>query len=73
MGKKPEITETLTVDELIKHYPRSAKILKEKGLDCVPCSGRIHETLRQAARMHGLDPGELVRELKKALDSRKGS
>ncbi|MDY0292289.1 MAG: disulfide oxidoreductase, partial [Desulfuromonadaceae bacterium] len=41
--------------------------LAEYGLHCAVCSGAKHESLRQGAINHGLDPEELLTRLNALL------
>ncbi len=63
-----KVTEDTTIAQLLEHYPEVAKLLKRRGLDCVPCSSRVHESVRKAAIVHGLDPQELLQEIKKIIN-----
>ncbi|PLX80238.1 MAG: disulfide oxidoreductase [Desulfuromonas sp.] len=62
------IDKKMTFAQLLKSYPQSGKLLKEKfNLGCVGCGGAENETLAQGARAHGLDVDELIKELKTLL------
>ncbi len=50
--------------EILRLYPESQAVLAEYGLHCWGCSGAKHETLRQGAINHGLDPEELLARLR---------
>lgn len=62
------ITEETTFGELLRTSPKAGKFLKQRfNLGCVGCGGADNETIAQGARAHGLDVGELIRELKENL------
>ncbi|MCA1796861.1 MAG: DUF1858 domain-containing protein [Desulfuromonadaceae bacterium] len=53
--------------EVLKLHPEAQALLGEYGLHCAECSGVTHESLRQGAINHGLDPEELLQRLNALL------
>lgn len=54
----------LTIDELLKRWPRSAEVLHRAGLsDCLGCAMAPFETLAEALRIYGVEAGPVVAEL----------
>ena len=67
MGKSAINLET-TIGQLLKMDPRVGRFLMEKfNLACMGCGGAEHETIEKGAMAHGLDPEELLEEIKKFL------
>lgn len=64
------IKETDTIAQILKNYPFVGKTLMSLGLECVPCGGKEHETLRQAAIIHGLDPSDVLQKLIEEIKKR---
>lgn len=58
LSKEMLIKDVLTVDREL------ALILMNHGMHCVGCPSAASETLEQAAVTHGLDPDELLAEMK---------
>ncbi|MFA5700388.1 MAG: DUF1858 domain-containing protein [Desulfuromonas sp.] len=50
--------------DLLRLHPGAQAVLAEYGLHCSGCSGSKHESLRQGAINHGLDPEELLARLR---------
>jgi hybrid cluster-associated redox disulfide protein len=46
--------------DILRMHPEAGAVLAEYGLHCAECSGARHESLRQGAINHGLDPEELL-------------
>ncbi|MFA6687361.1 MAG: DUF1858 domain-containing protein [Desulfuromonas sp.] len=53
--------------EILRLHPEAQALLAEYGLHCAVCSGAKHESLRQGAINHGLDPEELLTRLNALL------
>jgi len=53
--------------DILSLHPETKALLAEYGLHCAECSGARHESLRQGAINHGLDPEELLSRLNALL------
>jgi len=53
--------------DILRLHPETQALLAEYGLRCSACSGARHESLRQGAINHGLDPEELLARLNALL------
>lgn len=49
--------------DILRLHPEAQAVLAEYGLHCSGCSGAKHESLRQGAINHGLDPEEVLARL----------
>ncbi len=65
-----EITADTTIAELINAYPTAIEVLERFHLECLDCKGSGAETLRLGALSHGVDPEELVEELREFVRRR---
>ena len=54
------IDKNTKIADILRSHPQAKDVLAEFGLNCSECSGAKHESLRQGAINHGLDPEELV-------------
>lgn len=45
-------------------YPDIRNVLEDIGMHCVGCPSAQRETLEEAANVHGLDPDDLVEDIK---------
>lgn len=62
-----EITKHMKISE-IENYSKAVEKLAEKGMFCLGCDLATSETLEQGAKVHGLNPDELVKELNEILE-----
>lgn len=57
--KKLEITKDIEIEDLVKAYPASIKLLAEKGIKCIACGEPIWGTLEEAAKEKGFSDTEI--------------
>jgi regulator of cell morphogenesis and NO signaling len=62
--KSESISESTTVNEAIRLYPRTVEVFKRFGIDAC-CGGAA--PIDEAAARHGVDPVALMRELQALL------
>jgi len=62
-----EISPATRIRDLLHEHPEARKALARLGMDCPACRGSENETIRHAARNHGIPLPDLLRELKAAL------
>jgi hybrid cluster-associated redox disulfide protein len=66
-----KITKDMKIAEVLKKYPSSRKVFQQRIPECIKCGGASAESIQRGAKMHGIDPDEFVKELNRALTSRK--
>src|SRR3989344_2263687 len=69
--KLNKITKEMSFSEIIEKNPEAIGILMEKGMHCIGCGMATMETLEQGALMHGMNPDELVEEIRKRYEELK--
>lgn len=62
------ITADTNIGELVLWHPETAEILFALGMHCLGCPASGVETIREAAEVHGVDTGTLVRQLQAAAE-----
>ena len=63
------LTENTTIGELLDLSPDMKDILASMGMHCSTCAIGRRETIGQAAEVHGMDPEELIEDIKGFLES----
>ena len=58
------ITKNTTIGDLLRMDPEIGNVLSSIGMHCLGCPSSQRETLEQAAEVHGLDPDDLVEDIK---------
>ncbi len=65
--QKPELKKDMLVSTLVAFYPELTEPLMMLGMHCISCFASQMETLEEAAMVHGLNPDEVIEELKDFL------
>ena len=69
MAKK--ITGEMNLQEVLRTYPGTRKVIDRHGMGCRGCMGAAAETVRQSALTHGLDPEAFIREMNRAAGAKR--
>jgi len=56
-----------TIGQVLKLHPRAGAVFERHGMSCAKCGGANAEPIEKAAEMYGVNPHEIVQELKKLL------
>lgn len=65
---KIDIKKDMTIADLLKVAPKAMEVFFKHGMYCIGCPIASGETLEQAAQVHGLDPDEIIKEIKEAIE-----
>ena len=52
------------IGEIVNQYPETAEVLLGIGMHCLGCPSARGESVEQACEVHGVDPDELIENLK---------
>ena len=58
-----KVSKDTIIEEVLKSHPRAIEVFMKHRLGCIACMGATQESIEQGARMHGVDPEPIVREL----------
>ena len=62
-GGMTTFTKDMSILDVLQADPRARDIVTAHGLECIGCMGAMMESVEDGARMHGIDPVALLREL----------
>jgi len=68
------ITKEMMIGEIAKKYPKTVKVLFDKGLHCIGCHVAGQESLEEGCKAHGLDNDtieEMVKEMNEIIEKEK--
>jgi len=68
--KKNKITKKMTFGELLNMFPESSGVLVKSGMHCIGCPMAMAETIEDGARVHGINPDDLIRKLNTELNEK---
>ena len=59
-----EITKDTIIGDILDIAPESAPLFLEIGMHCLGCPSARGESIEMACEVHGVDPDELIENLK---------
>ena len=65
---KIDIKKDMIIADLLRIAPKAMEVFFKHGMYCIGCPIASGETLEQAAQVHGLDPDEIIKEIKEAIE-----
>lgn len=63
MASASHITKEMTIEEVIRRYPKTVDAFERFGLRCTGCSLSAFEDIEEGALSHGIDLDSLLEEL----------
>ena len=64
-----QVSENMTIGEVLRINPNIAPILMEVGMHCLGCPSAQAESLAEAAMVHGIDVSVLVEKINAYLNA----
>lgn len=64
-----KITKDTMIGSLMVTNPEVAPVLMQIGMHCLGCPSAQHETVEEAAMVHGVDPELLVEKINAFIES----
>ncbi|HIQ89689.1 TPA: DUF1858 domain-containing protein [Candidatus Galligastranaerophilus faecipullorum] len=65
MGK---VTKDMGIIEIVQNYPESLEVFAKYGLGCIGCAAARFENLEAGAKVHGVDPEQMVAEINELIE-----
>jgi len=63
-AKKAKITENMRIGDIVNEHPETIEVFHKHGFGCVTCPMAAMETLKQGAKVHGMDKKKISKFLK---------
>jgi hybrid cluster-associated redox disulfide protein len=61
------INKDMTVGQVLRLYPQTVPVFLDLGMHCLGCPSSTMESIEGAARTHGKDVDDLVKQLNKVI------
>ena len=58
-----KVTKEMSIIEIVQNYPQSLEVFAKYGLGCIGCAAARFENLEAGAKVHGVDPEQMVAEI----------
>jgi len=63
-----KVTKDMGIIEIVQQYPQALEVFAKYGLGCIGCAAARFENLEAGAKVHGVDPEEMVAEINALID-----
>lgn len=63
-----KITKEMSIIDVVQNYPQTLEVFQKFGLGCIGCAAARFENLEAGAKVHGIDPEEMVAALNAAIE-----
>lgn len=58
-----KVTKEMSIIEIVQNYPQALEVFAKYGLGCIGCAAARFENLEAGAKVHGVDPDQMVEEI----------
>lgn len=65
---RPTLLPEMCIDEVMRLWPSTIRVLLKKRMLCVGCPVRTFHTVRECGKVHGLDEAAFMEELLAAIE-----
>lgn len=62
-----KITKEMGIIEIVQSHPEVLEVFQKYGMGCIGCAAAHFENLEAGAKVHGIDPDEMVAEMNKII------
>lgn len=62
-----KVTKEMGIIDIVQKYPQSLEVFAKYGLGCIGCAAARFENLEAGAKVHGVDPDQMVAEINALL------
>jgi len=62
-----KITKDMSIIDIVENYPEALSVFAKYGLGCIGCAAARFENLEAGAKVHGVDPEQMVEEINELI------
>ena len=67
-----KITKDMGIMDIVTQYPETLQVFANYGMGCIGCAAARFENLEAGAKVHGIDPDEMVEAMNKIIEKNAG-
>ena len=67
-----KITKEMGIMDIVTNYPETLEVFAQYGMGCIGCAAARFENLEAGAKVHGIDPDEMVNAMNQILEKSAG-
>ena len=65
-----KVTKDMGIIEIVQNHPESLEVFAKYGLGCIGCAAARFENLEAGAKVHGVDPEQMVAEINELIEKK---
>lgn len=63
-----KVTKEMSIIDIVQQYPEALPVFAKYGLGCIGCAAARFENLEAGAKVHGVDPQQMVDEINSLIE-----
>jgi len=63
-----KVTKEMGIIDIVQKFPQSLEVFAKYGLGCIGCAAARFENLEAGAKVHGVDPDQMVAEINALIE-----
>ena len=67
-----KITKDMGIMDIVTSHPETLEVFAKYGMGCIGCAAARFENLEAGAKVHGIDPDEMVAAMNAILEKNAG-
>ena len=67
-----KVTKDMGIMDIVTAHPESLEIFAKFGMGCIGCAAARFENIEAGAKVHGIDPDEMVAAINEIIEKNAG-
>ena len=63
-----KVTKEMGIMEIVQAHPEAVAVFQKYGMGCIGCAAAHFENLEAGAKVHGINPDEMVAEINSLIE-----
>ena len=63
-----KVTKEMGIMEIVQAHPEAVAVFQKYGMGCIGCAAAHCENLEAGAKVHGINPDEMVAEINSLIE-----
>ena len=67
-----KVTKEMGIMEIVTQHPETLEVFAKFGMGCIGCAAARFENLEAGAKVHGIDPDEMINAMNELIEKNAG-
>ncbi len=67
-----KVTKDMGIMDIVTAHPETLEVFQNFGMGCIGCAAAHFENLEAGAKVHGIDPDEMVKAMNEVIEKNAG-